>query len=84
MQIILDKITLPSEQPRISRTRLLNMLHGSLTNCTSTIVNGRAGTGKTLLAADFAHRCGRRVAWYKVDASDGDLQVFFRYLVCLL
>ena len=81
MQIILDKITPPGEQPRISRARLLNMLHGSLTNCTSTIINGRAGTGKTLLAADFAHRCGRRVAWYKVDASDGDLQVFFKYLV---
>jgi LuxR family maltose regulon positive regulatory protein len=81
MQIILDKITTPGEQPRISRARLLNMLHGSLANCTSTIVNGRAGTGKTLLAADFARRCGRRVAWYKVDASDGDLKIFFRYLV---
>jgi LuxR family maltose regulon positive regulatory protein len=81
MQIILDKITTPGEQPRLSRTRLLNTLHGSLANCTSTIINGRAGTGKTLLAADFARRSGRRVAWYKVDASDGDLQVFFKYLV---
>jgi LuxR family maltose regulon positive regulatory protein len=81
MQIILDKITTPSKQPRLSRTRLLNMLHGSISNCTSTIINGRAGTGKTLLAADFAHRCGRRVSWYKVDAADGDLSVFFKYLV---
>lgn len=81
MQIILDKITTPGEQPRLSRVRLLNMLHGSLSNCTSTIINGRAGTGKTLLATDFAHRCGRRVSWYKVDAADGDLQVFFKYLV---
>jgi LuxR family maltose regulon positive regulatory protein len=81
MQIILDKITTSSEQPRLSRVRLLNMLHSSLTNCTSTIINGRAGTGKTMLAADFARRSGRRVAWYKVDASDGDLQVFFKYLV---
>jgi LuxR family maltose regulon positive regulatory protein len=81
MQIILDKITAPGEQPRISRVRLLNTLHGSLANCTSTIINGRAGTGKTFLAADFARRSGRRIAWYKVDASDGDLQVFFKYLV---
>ncbi len=81
MQIILDKITNPQEQPRISRTRLLNTLHGSLANCTSTIINGRAGTGKTLLAADFAHRSGRCVSWYKVDASDGDLRVFFKYLI---
>jgi LuxR family transcriptional regulator, maltose regulon positive regulatory protein len=81
MQIILDKITTPGEQPRLSRVRLLNMLHSSLANCTSTIVNGRAGTGKTMLATDFARRCGRRVSWYKVDAADGELQVFFKYLV---
>ena len=80
MQIILDKITTPGEQPRLSRARLLNMLHGSISNCTTTIVNGRAGTGKTLLATDFAHRCGRRISWYKVDAADGDLHVFFKYL----
>src|SRR5215210_3240070 len=81
MQIILDKITAPGEQPKLSRARLLNTLHGSLSNCASTIVNGRAGTGKTLLATDFAHRCGRRISWYKVDAADGDLHVFFKYLV---
>jgi LuxR family maltose regulon positive regulatory protein len=57
------------------------MLHASLSACTSTVVNGRAGTGKTMLATDFARRCGRRVAWYKVDASDSDLRVFFQYLI---
>jgi LuxR family transcriptional regulator, maltose regulon positive regulatory protein len=81
MQIILDKITTPGEPPRLSRVRLLNMLHGSLANCTATIVNGRAGTGKSALCADFAHRCGRRISWYKVDAADGELSVFFKYLV---
>ena len=81
MQIILDKITTPCEQPRLSRPRLLNLLHGSISNCTSTIVNGRAGSGKTMLAADFARRSGRRVSWYKVDAADVDLAVFFKYLV---
>src|SRR3954453_3049411 len=81
MQIILDKITTPEVQPRVSRPRLLNTLHGSLANCAATIINGRAGTGKTLLAADFAGRSGRRVAWYKVDASDGEPSVFFKYLV---
>ncbi|HYY56265.1 MAG TPA: AAA family ATPase, partial [Pyrinomonadaceae bacterium] len=73
--------TTPAALPRISRLRLLNTLHGSLASCTSTIVNGRAGTGKTMLATDFAKRSGRRVAWYKVDASDGDLRVFFQYLI---
>ena len=81
MQIILDKIKTPEVEPRLSRARLLNVLHGSLSNCTSTVINGRAGTGKTTLAADFARRCGRRVCWYKVDGTDGELSVFFKYLV---
>jgi LuxR family transcriptional regulator, maltose regulon positive regulatory protein len=81
MPLILDKITTPPEAPRISRPRLLNTLHGSLNSCTSTIINGRAGTGKTLLAADFARRSGRAVAWYKIDASDTELRVFFNYLL---
>jgi LuxR family maltose regulon positive regulatory protein len=81
MSLILDKIITPPEAPRVSRPRLLNTLHGSLNSCTSTIINGRAGTGKTLLAADFARRCGRAVAWYKLDASDTELRVFFSYLL---
>lgn len=81
MPLILDKITTPLEAPRISRPRLLNTLHGSLQGCTSTIINGRAGTGKTLLSSDFARRCGRSVAWYKIDASDTELRVFFNYLL---
>jgi LuxR family maltose regulon positive regulatory protein len=81
MQLILDKITPPAELPRISRMRLLNTLHGSLASCTSTVINGRVGTGKTMLSADFARYSGRRVAWYKVDASDSDLRVFFQYLI---
>jgi hypothetical protein len=81
MQLILDKIRIPAEWPRLSRTRLLSLLHGSLTSCAATIISGRAGTGKTLLATDFARRCGRRVSWYKVDASDSDLKVFFKYLI---
>ena len=81
MQLILDKITTPAQSPRLSRARLLKTLKASLASCTSTIVNGRAGTGKTLLATDFARRSGRLVAWYKVDASDTDLSVFLQYLV---
>jgi LuxR family maltose regulon positive regulatory protein len=81
MQLILDKISVPTELPRISRPRLLNKLSRSLTSCNSTVINGRAGTGKTLLATEFARRSGRNVAWYKVDASDSDPRVFFQYLI---
>ena len=81
MQFILDKVAAPREIPRVSRPRLLRLLEEGLDSCTSTLITGRAGTGKTLLATDFARRCGPRVAWYKVDASDGELRIFFRYLI---
>jgi LuxR family maltose regulon positive regulatory protein len=81
MQLLLDKITLPPQLPYLSRQRLLDTLQGSLGSCNLTIINGRAGTGKTLLATDFAWYCGRRVCWYKVDAADSHPMVFFQYLL---
>lgn len=80
-QLIINKISLPAGLPRISRTRLIEKLGGCLATCNLTVINGRAGTGKTLLATDFAWQCGRRVAWYKVDAADSDPAIFFRYLI---
>ncbi|MDQ3665732.1 MAG: hypothetical protein M3410_03870 [Acidobacteriota bacterium] len=81
MELITEKIAMPPELPRLSRARLLAQLEKSLTSCTSTIISGRAGTGKTALAQDFARSCGRQVAWYKVDAPEGDLNSFFQYLI---
>jgi ATP/maltotriose-dependent transcriptional regulator MalT len=78
-QVIPDKITPPVELPRVSRERLLSILGESLQCCNSTIINARAGAGKTMLATDFARRCGRRVAWYKLDAPDSDLTTFLRH-----
>jgi LuxR family maltose regulon positive regulatory protein len=81
LELIAEKIVLPAHRPEISRSRLLNILAGSLTSCTSTILSGRAGTGKTSLALEFARTCGRPIAWYKVDAPEADLAIFFAYLV---
>src|ERR1041384_427044 len=81
MTLILDKINIPYELPRVSRPRLLAVLAESMTCCTSTIICGRAGTGKTMLATDFARRAGRRIAWYKVDAADASLPAFMQYLI---
>lgn len=80
-KLITDKIAPPVKMPRVSRSRLLSMLDKSMAAGTSTIISGRAGTGKTALALDFAHKCGRRVAWYKIDAPDADPMIFFNYLV---
>ncbi len=84
VQVIPEKITPPAELPRVSRERLLRTLGESMEGCNSTIVAGRAGTGKTMLATDFARRSGRRVAWYKLDAPDSELSVFLRHLCASL
>jgi LuxR family maltose regulon positive regulatory protein len=80
VQVIPGKITAPQELPRVSRERLLSTLCESMEGCNSTIIHARAGTGKTMLATDFARRAGRRVAWYKLDAPDAELPVFVRHL----
>jgi len=79
MQLIVDKISRPL-QTSLARTRLLTTLDRSLGSGICTIISGRAGTGKTTLAADFAASCNRRVAWYKVDAPDAEFGVFMDYL----
>ena len=81
LKLIADKIAPPAKLPRVSRSRLVRMLESSMAAGTSTIISGRAGTGKTSLALDFAQKCGRPVAWYKIDAPDADPQVFFNYLI---
>ena len=81
LELITDKIAPPSRVPRISRPRLLHLLEQSTEAGTSTIIAGRAGTGKTALALDYADKCGRRVAWYKIDAPDADPVIFFNYLI---
>src|SRR5258705_12963485 len=79
MQLIVDKISRPLQTPLV-RTRLRAMLDRSLGSGICTIISGRAGTGKTTLAAGFAASCNRRVAWYKVDAPDSEFGVFMDYL----
>jgi LuxR family maltose regulon positive regulatory protein len=78
--LIHEKIVVPEASSRVSRLRLLRLLQDNLASYNATIVNGRAGTGKTSLAADFARHAGRTVAWYKVDAADCDLRLFCEYL----
>lgn len=79
--LILEKIAIPSPPVSVCRSRLLTILRGSLSSCTSTVISGRAGTGKTTLALHFAELCGRYVAWYKVDAPEVELRIFFQYLL---
>jgi LuxR family maltose regulon positive regulatory protein len=81
IELITDKIAPPARNSHVSRPRLLSILEKSMATGTSTIICGRASTGKTSLALDFARKCGRSVAWYKIDAPDADPTIFFNYLI---
>jgi LuxR family maltose regulon positive regulatory protein len=81
LDLITEKIRRPGQPGRLSRGRLLETLEKSMSSGTSTIITGRAGSGKTALAVDFAGKCGRPVAWYKVDAPEADPRLFFQYLI---
>jgi LuxR family maltose regulon positive regulatory protein len=81
MQIVSSKLEIPAAGAAIGRPRLLGPLLADIDSCSSTLVLGRAGTGKTTLVAQAARASGRRVAWLEVDAPDSDPAVFFSYLV---
>ncbi|HYW74930.1 MAG TPA: hypothetical protein VE961_28145 [Pyrinomonadaceae bacterium] len=82
--LIYEKISMPSATPRLTRTRLLRRLIENLYSTNATILNGRAGAGKTTLAVDFGCNVGRPVAWYKVEAADNELRVFCDYLTAAI
>lgn len=84
MQLVREKFAHPQPDASVRRGRLLQELHTNLSRYAATIVSGRSGTGKTWLAADFAQACQRRTAWYKIDASDSALAVFWAYLISSL
>lgn len=79
-QLIHEKIAVPDGLPRVSRPRLLKLLEENLASYNATVINGRAGSGKTILAVDFARHVRRPVSWYKVDAADFKLRDFIDYL----
>jgi len=54
------------------------MLKKSLAQFPATLVSGRAGTGKTTIAAEFA-RDHAHAAWFTVESSDIDWNIFAHY-----
>ena len=55
MKIITSKITIPTETPLVCRQGLLDTLRENLKSCHAAVINGRAGTGKTMLLANYLH-----------------------------
>lgn len=81
LRLIADKLQIPQTNEQISRPRLKSFLAKSLNNFGAALVTGRAGTGKTALAADFAANSNRQVAWYTIESADSDWRIFANYLL---
>lgn len=74
-----DKITMPTPKQMIPRIRLNEYLAKTSRQIGTTFIVGRAGTGKTALAADYAKNY-KRTAWFTVETAEKDWNVFSRYL----
>jgi len=80
VKLFADKLRVPALAEPIDRPRLTEHLEKSLAQFSATLIAGRAGTGKTALAADYARQSDCCVAWFKVETADSDWKVFSRYL----
>ena len=79
VHILKEKLEIPHCLGLIERPRLIHKLDRSLSHFAASLVSGRAGTGKTSIAAAYA-RTRKSAAWFTVESSDVDWNVFASYL----
>jgi ATP/maltotriose-dependent transcriptional regulator MalT len=79
LHLILDKIQIPEVADLVNRPRITDFLERSALSFGASLISGRAITGKTYAAASFAKRY-KSVAWYTVDSTDADWDIFTNYL----
>lgn len=82
IHLFADKMRVPPLGEYIARPRLCRLLEKSCAQIGATLVTGRAESGKTVLAADYA-RGYRKVAWYQIDATESEWPLFARYLAAV-
>jgi LuxR family transcriptional regulator, maltose regulon positive regulatory protein len=78
IHLFADKMRIPKFSRHISRPRLIELLKKSSAQIGATLITGRAETGKSALAAEFAENYDR-VAWYQIDTAETDWNLFARY-----
>jgi LuxR family transcriptional regulator, maltose regulon positive regulatory protein len=79
VHILNEKLEIPHCAGLVERPRLMHKLERSLSHFAASLVSGRAGTGKTSVAAAYA-RTRKSAAWFTVESSDIDWNVFASYL----
>lgn len=78
IHLFADKLRIPKVNGGMLRPRLNDLLNRSCEQYGATLISGRAGTGKTTIAANFADKY-KDIAWYSVDSADSDWNVFSHY-----
>ncbi len=82
--LLATKLHVPGPRPGfVPRPRLAARLEEGLARGL-VLVCAPAGSGKTVLLADWARRGGRPVAWLALDAGDNDPARFWRHVVAAL
>ena len=82
--LLATKLHVPTRRPGfVPRPRLAARLEQGLARGLL-LVCAPAGSGKTVLLADWARRSGRPVAWLSLDAGDSDPARFWRHVVAAL
>ena len=79
VHILDEKLEIPHCAGLLERPRLIAKFERSLSHFAATLVSGRAGTGKTSIAAAYA-RTRKSAAWLTVESSDIEWNVFASYL----
>lgn len=80
VKLFTDKFRAPPLNDEINRPRLIEQTQKSLAQFSATLIVGRAGTGKTVLAAQCADSSGAKICRYKVETADADWKIFASYL----
>ncbi|MGA2107716.1 MAG: LuxR C-terminal-related transcriptional regulator, partial [Syntrophorhabdales bacterium] len=82
--LITTKLNAPSLKSKmVERTHLLDRL-SEAREFPLIVISGVAGSGKTSLACQWASRDELSLAWYSVDKSDNDFNLFSQYLLASL